>query len=238
MGAQVKRRDVGALVLLIGLELALLCLLGVMFRFDGGDRDLASRGPRRVEALTAHWPALGPEPLTCEPEAPEPPPEPPKPVEPVRRAETKPAPTVEVAREVAPAAPVVARPPVPEPLPAIVERGAPDVADPCGGDLCCVAAAAPAALDADAAWADAGPHESDVPGRMVIRWPASARDDVVYRVFTIPGRRFVGSSGENWLVHLRRPSDPDCYKIQACDRAGIAAGGPVTICIQRRRTWG
>jgi hypothetical protein len=114
-----------------------------------------------------------------------------------------------------------------------------NVVDPCGGNLCCVApAATPTGRSADALPPEAGPEESLNPDRMVITWPASTRDDVVYRVFTLPGRRFVGSSGQNWFVHLRKPDDPDCYKIQACDRAGTAADGPLTICIKRRRTWG
>jgi hypothetical protein len=236
MAAQVTRRDVGALILLIALELGLLCLLGVTFRADG-----ATRMAARIEALTYFWPALGPEPLPPEPVEAAPPFEATRPVEPARAPARKapPAPAVAIAPDVAPAAPIAIapRPPVEEPPES--DAAPSNVVDPCGGDLCCVAPAAPLpARSAEALPPEPGPEESLSPDRMVITWPASRRDDVVYRVFTLPGRRFVGSSGQNWFVHLRKPDDPDCYKIQACDRSGTAADGPLTICIKRRRTWG
>lgn len=238
MAAKVKRRDVGALIALIGLELGMLCLLGATCGFDGGNRDLATRGATRIGPLTFYWPSLGPEPLPPEPEEVAPPPEPPKPVEPVRKIPPKRAPEPPAEIAVAPPADVPAMPPV-QSLVRNDERPA-EVVDPCGGNLCCVAAgsteAAAAVVGAALREGDSG--ESDDPDRVVIRWPPSKRDDVVYRVFTLPGRRFLGAYADNWFVHLRKPADPDCYKIQACDRAANPSGAPITICITRRRTWG
>lgn len=231
--ATVKRRDVNALVLLIALELGLLCLLGVTFRF-GGDREL-ERGAAPVGPLAFDWLVPESPPTEIEAVVAAPPVEPPKPAEPARKTPVVRVPEPIAKPEAAPPAPVAA-PVVMASLAPTPEREKPvDRADACGGDLCCVAAAK--AQSVPTAPLDVS-GESDNPDRVMLTWPASRRDDVVYRVFTLPNRRFVGSSAENAFAHIRQPDDPDCYKIQACDRAGGAAGGPLTICITRRRIWG